>query len=302
MNVTQLSAEHEPMDTIRPTTPMPDRWPIFERSRERLTRVARRILGSSDDAEDVVQEAALRWLKADPVTVRAPEGWLVAVVSRLAIDRLRRSRTERHVYLEVRRDADEREAEWAQHDAEPETGPRLARAFVLLRERLEPVERAAFALRELFDCGYAEIAQVLAKSEAACRQIVHRARDHLLRGETTRPVRRGDSPQLMRGFIDALRAEDRERALSILIQPRADKAPPYRVSAARSARANAGVPWRQPRVGGGATRTAERSPRAKRRRAPERGSGGSPIARAPATFTLPSRIAPKSFLVEGDGL
>src|SRR5690242_6965271 len=153
-----------------------DRASEFERYRSRLFGIAYRMLGAVEDAEDLVQETYLRWHEADADAVRNPEAWLVAVVSRLSIDRLRRASTERETYvgnwLPEPIGYDDRLAT----DRETELASDLSMAFLVLLERLAPEERAAFLLREVFDCGYDEIAHVLEKSEDATRQIVHRAR------------------------------------------------------------------------------------------------------------------------------
>jgi RNA polymerase sigma-70 factor (ECF subfamily) len=198
---------------------MDDRWTTFERSRRRLINIAARILGSADDAEDLVQEAALRWLQADLATVRTPEGWLVAVVTRLAVDRLRRTLTEQQAYREIGHLARGARPDWAVPDRPLEVEGRLADAFALLRDRLEPTERTAFVLRQMFDCGYDEIARMLGKSQVACRQIVHRARARLRQAPSRFAVRRAESPDLVRAFLEAVSTGDREAVLAVLTTP-----------------------------------------------------------------------------------
>src|SRR6266516_2500007 len=134
-----------------------DRWAVFETCRPRLFRTAFRMTRSSDEAEDLVQETALRWLRADTAAVRTPIGWLVAVITRLAVDGLRRAAQQQRAYAEFHRHS--------------ESAARRA-----LRERLQPRERVALVLREAFDCDYGEIARVLQKNQVSCRQIVSRAR------------------------------------------------------------------------------------------------------------------------------
>jgi len=146
----------------------------FESVRHRLFGLAYRMLGSRADAEDIVQEAYVRWHQAAD-TVRNPEAWLVTTATRLAIDRLRALKAEREAYT----------GPWLPEpligtepppDREAELASDLSVAFMVLLERLAPEERAAFLLHDVFDCGYGEIARLLGKSEAASRQIVHRAR------------------------------------------------------------------------------------------------------------------------------
>jgi RNA polymerase sigma-70 factor (ECF subfamily) len=151
----------------------------FERHRARAFNVAYRILGSVADAEDVVQEAWLRWRKAERAEIRNPEAWLVTASARLAIDQLRSARARREIYIgpwlpePIIGNADDT-------GQSPEDRLALADevsvALLHMLERLAPEERAAFLLHDAFDYGYGELAALLGKSEAACRQTVSRAR------------------------------------------------------------------------------------------------------------------------------
>ncbi len=153
---------------------------IFIRLRPRLLGVAYRMLGSLAEAEDVVQDVWLGWNAIDPAAVADPDGWLITTTSRRAIDRLRRARLEREHYVGI----------WLPEPVLTEDGPTtpeqaqetasdLSIAFLAVLERLSPEARAAYLLREVFDTDYGEIARILDKSEAACRQIVHRAKSQL---------------------------------------------------------------------------------------------------------------------------
>ena len=152
-----------------------DRRAAFEAQRGRLWGVAYRMLGSRADADDMVQEAYLRWHGMPTAEVRMPEAWLVTTTTRLCIDRLRQLRAEREAYV----------GPWLPEplieeppaaDAATELASDLSMAFLALLERLAPEERAAFLLHDVFEADYDEIAATLGKSEAACRQIVSRAR------------------------------------------------------------------------------------------------------------------------------
>ena len=185
---------------------------LFETLRPRLFGIAYRMLGVVADAEDVVQEAFLRWRQADEAP-RSDEAWLVSVTTRLAIDRLRRAATERAAY----------EGQWlpeplplAPADREAELADDLSLAFLLLLERLAPEERAAFLLREVFGADYDEIARTLEKSAAACRQIVHRARERVRQDRRRFAVAPDARERVARRFVEALRAEDREGVLALL--------------------------------------------------------------------------------------
>jgi RNA polymerase sigma-70 factor (ECF subfamily) len=189
----------------------------FEALRGRLFGLAYRMLGSRADAEDIVQEAYVRWHEVKPGTVDNPEAWLVTTTSRLAIDRLRRLKTEREAYA----------GQWlpepiVTHPPPPDRNLDLAAdlsiAFLTLLERLAPEERAAFLLRDVFDVGYGDIASVLEKSEAACRQVVHRARERV-RGDRKRfDVPESAKAEILQKFLAAMEARD-ERALLTLFAP-----------------------------------------------------------------------------------
>ncbi len=188
----------------------------FEKARGRLFGLAYRMLGTRADAEDLVQETYVRWHQVDHVTVENPEAWLVTTTTRLAIDRLRRLKTEREAYV----------GPWlpqpivsaAPPDRQLDLAADLSIAFLTLLERLAPEERAAFLLHDVFDVGYSEIALVIERSEAACRQVVHRARERV-RGERKRfDVTEAEKASLLQKFMAAMDARD-EQALLQLFAP-----------------------------------------------------------------------------------
>jgi len=201
------------------TSPTPDRWAVLERCRQRLHWIACRITGCWEDAEDVVQEASLRWLEVDPATVRTPEGWLVAVTTRLSIDRARRASTERQAYRTMRELARDTPSAWDSADVLTELAAQVSEAFRILRARLEPAERTAFVLREAFACEYEEIARRLGKTQAACRQIVHRARERLHRAPPELALCVDEPPDLVERFLSALAADDCQGVLAALNGP-----------------------------------------------------------------------------------
>lgn len=147
----------------------------FMALRPRLFGLAYRMLGTRADADDVLQEAWLRWHRTDRGALQSGEAWLVTVVTRLSIDRLRAVKVEREAYVGF----------WLPEPlvAVDEQGPEsvveladdLSMALLRVLEQLSPEERAAFLLRQVFDHDYADIAALLGKTEAACRQLVHRA-------------------------------------------------------------------------------------------------------------------------------
>lgn len=177
---------------------------IFTRLRPRLLGVAYRMLGSLAEAEDVVQDVWLGWNEADPDTISDPEAWLVVAATRRSIDRLRRVSADREQYVGI----------WLPEPVLTEESPPtpeelqeassdLSIAFLTVLERLAPEARAAFLLREVFDADYDDIAAALDKSEAACRQIVHRAKSQLREERPRYVVSAQAHQQLMRRFTEA---------------------------------------------------------------------------------------------------
>ncbi|MEU9607334.1 RNA polymerase sigma-70 factor [Streptomyces sp. NPDC048057] len=177
----------------------------FVAVRPRLFGIAYRVLGSAVEAEDVVQEAWLRWQGTDRTEVREPAAFLTTVTARLAINVAQSARVRRESYV----------GPWLPEpvdtSTDPQVGAERAEALTLavlhLLERLNPVERAAYVLREAFDYPYGRIAQILETSEANARQLVSRARRHLSapRGE---PVGRAAHRRLLEVFLAAARTGD----------------------------------------------------------------------------------------------
>jgi RNA polymerase sigma-70 factor (TIGR02957 family) len=176
----------------------------FDRHRPRLNGIAYRMLGSVAEAEDVVQDAWLRWHETAHGALGSAEAWLVTVTTRIAIDRLRAVKAQRTQYIGT----------WlpepivSDGPATPEQllerADDLSMAFLTVLERLTPEARAAFLLREVFDAEYDEIAQTLGKSEAACRQLVSRAKAQVRKDDRPRQaVPRETHMRLLRGFAEA---------------------------------------------------------------------------------------------------
>jgi RNA polymerase sigma-70 factor, ECF subfamily len=156
---------------------------VFEEHRPVLLGVAYRMLGRLADAEDVVQEAWLRWSGADRSAVREPRGYLVRVTTRLAVDRLRQVKSRGETYvgpwlpepvLTGRAGPDDQDPA-----AEAERAASLSLAMLVVLETLSPLERTVFVLHEAFAYPYTEIADILDRSPAAVRQLAHRAREHV---------------------------------------------------------------------------------------------------------------------------
>jgi RNA polymerase sigma-70 factor (ECF subfamily) len=152
---------------------------IFAGHRDRLFGIAYRMLGSRADAEDVLQDAWLRWHEQDASELRSTEAWLTTMVTRLAIDRLRAAKTQRAAYFGPWLPEPLAEIEVATPESHAEFASDVSVAFMHLLERLGEEERAAFVLHDVFDCDYDDIAETLGKTPAACRQLVHRARERV---------------------------------------------------------------------------------------------------------------------------
>ncbi len=187
----------------------------FEQHRSRLFSIAYRMLGSRADAEDVVQDAYLRWHDADTEQIRSAGAWLTTVVSRLCIDRLRAATVERQRYIGPWLPEPIVAASTPSADEKLELDSSMSVAFLVLLERLSPEERAAFLLRDVFDSSYLEIARILDKSEAACRQMVHRARERVRKDRARFKASRREHKRLLEQFAAAMHASD-ESALRSL--------------------------------------------------------------------------------------
>jgi RNA polymerase sigma-70 factor (ECF subfamily) len=175
----------------------------FTQYRRLLFSLAYRMLGSVVDAEDILQEAFVRWQGASQDDIRSSKAFLITIVTRLCIDQLNSSRARREEYV----------GQWLPEPVvtDPASNPfevvqtdeSLSLAFLVLLERLTPDERAVFLLREIFDYEYSEIAKVVDQSEASCRQILRRAKQHVNAPRSRFSAPRGKPEELRRGFLEA---------------------------------------------------------------------------------------------------
>lgn len=191
---------------------------VFEELRRRLFSIAYRMLGTTADAEDVLQDAYLRWHQANVEEVRSPEAWLVSVVTRLSIDRLRKVIVERERYVGPWLPEPLLNAPEPTPEENLEHASDFSLAFMVLLERLAPVERAAFLLHDVFDCAYPAIASILQKSEGACRQLVHRARERVKTERQRFRAGEEDRRKLIQKFIAAANAGDEITLLSLFAE------------------------------------------------------------------------------------
>jgi len=187
---------------------MTDPTTTFNRLRPRLQGIAYRMLGSVAEAEDVVQDAWLRWHEAARETIDNAEAWLVTITTRIAIDRLRAAKVQREHYVGYWLPEPVLTDGPSTPEQTKELSDDVSVAFLFMLERLAPEARAAFLLREVFDADYDEVAKAIGKSEAACRQIVHRAKTQLREERPRFTVSRDAHHQLMRGFAEALSRGD----------------------------------------------------------------------------------------------
>jgi RNA polymerase sigma-70 factor (ECF subfamily) len=187
----------------------------FQELRPLLFSLAYRILGTRADAEDVVQDAYLRWQSARADPVRSPKSFLTTVVARLALDGLKAAHRKRETYV----------GPWLPEPlVEPmgtqpvEMAESLSLAFLHLLESLSPAERVAFLLREVFDAGYDEVAAALETSEANSRQIVARARKHIQDRRPRFTVDRDRQLAVLREFLAACNSGDPSHLTAMLAE------------------------------------------------------------------------------------
>ncbi|MBF6178265.1 sigma-70 family RNA polymerase sigma factor [Nocardia otitidiscaviarum] len=189
----------------------------FEASRPRLASLAYRLLGSAADAEDAVQDAFLRWQAADRTRIEVPEAWLTKVVTNLALDRLRSAAVRRERTVGA----------WLPEpllDGDPMLGPAdtavqresVSLAVLTVMERLSPVERAVYVLREAFSYSHAEIAEILDITESASQQHAHRARRRVTSRRMPTATDPASARRIVEAFVDAASSGRTERLVALL--------------------------------------------------------------------------------------
>lgn len=180
---------------------------IFDLLRPRLMRVAYRMLGSVADAEDVVQDAFVRWMAADRSEVREPEAYLRRTVTRLCLDQLKSARHRRETYV----------GPWLPDPVvEQEEEEDVTLPLMLALERLSPLERAAFLLHDLFGVSFDEVAATIGRDPAACRQLAARARTHVREARPRFRVERQRGLEIAAAFFAASRNGEMERLGALL--------------------------------------------------------------------------------------
>lgn len=188
---------------------------VFSENRPLLMSIAYRMLGSRSDAEDAVQETFLRWQNAADEDIQTPRAYLSTIITRLCIDQLRSARVQREVYV----------GNWLpepiptsvqKHPASNvELAESVTMAFLVLLESLSPVERAAFLLHEVFDYDYKETAEIVGKTEANCRQMIHRAKEHIASRHHRFDPTREETERVTNEFIEATQNGDLSRLMTL---------------------------------------------------------------------------------------
>jgi RNA polymerase sigma-70 factor (ECF subfamily) len=193
----------------------------FETYRSYLFAIAYRMLGSAMDAEDMVQETYLRYQTTPPETITSLKAFLTTILTRLCMDQLHLARRKREQYLGpwlpepvITAEA----SELAKVEERVDTEESISLAFLVLLEQLQPIERAVFLLREVFEYDYAEIAAFLGKSEDACRQSFSRAKKHLADHRPRFQASADTQRQLLTGFMQAVRAGEMTALMNLLAE------------------------------------------------------------------------------------
>src|SRR6266496_1139943 len=194
---------------------------LFETYRSYLFAIAYRMLGSAMDAEDMVQETYLRYSATSPASIASLKAFLTTIITRLCMDQLHLARRKREQYLGpwlpepiITAEA----PELAQVEERVDREESISLAFLLLLEQLQPIERAVFLLREVFEYDYAEIASFLGKSEVACRQWFSRAKKHLGDHRPRFPASPETQRQMLTGFLQAVNAGEMTALMNLLAE------------------------------------------------------------------------------------
>ena len=191
---------------------------IFESHRSRLFGTAYRMLGTRADAEDVLQDAYLRWHEAAGSDIQSPTGFLVTVTTRLCLDRLRHLKKEREQDMAPWLPESMAEDYASSPEEECEIADEVSAAFLAVLERLGPEARATFLLREVFDYDYPEVARMVGKSESACRQLIHRSRAHLRDCRARFTITPECRERVLSRFLAAIGTGNRQAVLALLAE------------------------------------------------------------------------------------
>ncbi|WP_433565998.1 sigma-70 family RNA polymerase sigma factor [Nocardia sp. CA-151230] len=253
----------------------------FEASRNRLASIAYRLLGSAADAEDTVQDAFLRWQAADREYVEVPEAWLTKIVTNLALDRLRSAQARRERAVGA----------WMPGpllDGDPMLGPAdtveqresVTLAVLTLMERLSPVERAVYVLREAFSYSHAEIAEILGITESGSQQHAHRARRRITAAGNGTHLDHATARRIVEAFVEAASSGRTEQLVALLTDDATGISDGAGLGLARKL-----IRYANPERIAGAVRAGFKSSATKRRLA-----GGSPSIHAAVVNHCPAMV------------
>ena len=192
-----------------------NRSEVFNEHRSLLMSIAYRMLGSHADAEDAVQETFLRWQNAPDKDIQTPKAYLATIVTRLCIDQLRSARSQREVYVGPWLPEPMLTSGQKQSSSTVELAESLTMAFLVLLESLSPVERAAFLLHEVFDYDYQETAEIVGKTEANCRQMIHRAKGYIASRHHRFDPTREETERITDEFLEATQNGDLSRLMKL---------------------------------------------------------------------------------------
>ncbi len=197
---------------------MTDPAQSFEPYRGTLTRLAYRMLGSLAEAEDIVQEAFLRWLGTDRTRVNTPRAFLERTVTRLCLDHMKSARQRHETYIGPWLPEPIIHPETVLADEIADKAAALSTTLMLALERLSPLERAAFLLHDVFDVDFSQVAQTLGRSETACRQLASRARQHVQQARPRFPMPVDQGLELAEAFLHAAHQGDLSKLTGLLAQ------------------------------------------------------------------------------------
>jgi len=190
----------------------------FEQYRSLLFAIAYRMLGGVAEAEDMVQETFLRWQRQAGEEIQSAKAWLTTIITRLCIDHLKSARHQREQYVGVWLPEPMVETNNEDPARAAELADSLTNAFLLIIETLSPVERAVFLLREVFDYDFSEVSRIVDKSEANCRKMAARAREHLTARRPRFQANPDHAGQLLERFLRATEQGDSEALLNLLTE------------------------------------------------------------------------------------
>lgn len=191
---------------------------VFELHRPRVFGIAHRMLRMRTEAEDIVQDAYLRWHQSAKQDIQSPVAFLVTITRRLCLDRLRELNQEREHYVGPWRPELIVEDDMPSPETRCELVDEVSIAFLAVLERLGSEERAAFLLHEVFDYDYPEVAQMIGKSESTCRQMVHRARPRARESRPRFAVTVESRKRLLEKFFAAVGTGDRQAVMALLAE------------------------------------------------------------------------------------